>query len=166
MVYWIWFIICLLIHVFHNDIIYSTECYDQHETLTLLKEGGIIKQNLLLSKNQKQAITTASNWENILASLPTTLIKLWTYQLLPFIVSSGHFMDQERNSWSGILLKCWSGILFDQEFYSWLGIQICKSAWSIGKFVRKFLCFSKNESCFGFTKGLFSREWKFAKEGL
>ena len=46
------------------------------ETLTLLKERGVITENMLLSKYQKQAAAAALNREDALILLPTALRKL------------------------------------------------------------------------------------------
>ena len=57
------------------------------ETLILLKARGVITENTLLLKHQKQAITVALNGEDALMLLRTALRKSWIYQALPFFVS-------------------------------------------------------------------------------
>ena len=57
------------------------------ETLSLSKPKGVIIENILLLKYQKQAITSALNVEDALMLLPTALMKSWIYQVLPFNVS-------------------------------------------------------------------------------
>ena len=54
------------------------------------KVRGVITENILLLKYQKQAITAAFNAEDalvLLVLLPAALRKLWIYQVLHFIVS-------------------------------------------------------------------------------
>ena len=65
------------------------------EALTLLKMRGVIKENILLLKNKKQAVAAALNGKNVPALLPTALRKSWIYQLLSFIIRSGHFTNWE-----------------------------------------------------------------------
>ena len=79
--------------------------------LSLSKARGVITENILLLKYQKQAITAALNvqynqWNiknNILMLLPTALRKLWIYQMLTFIVSRD-------------ISPIWNKVL-DREFY-------------------------------------------------
>ena len=81
------------------------------EKLSLPKARGVITENILLLKYQKQAITAALNvqynqWNiknNILMLLPTALRKLWIYQMLTFIVSRD-------------ISPIWNKVL-DREFY-------------------------------------------------
>ena len=81
------------------------------EKLSLSKARGVITENILLLKYQKQAITAALNvqynqWNirnNILMLLPTALRKLWIYQMLTFIVSRD-------------ISPIWNKVL-DREFY-------------------------------------------------
>ena len=65
------------------------------ELLTLLKARGVIGENTSILIYRKQAIAVPLNREDELALLPASLEKPWIYQLLPFIVNSGYFTEQE-----------------------------------------------------------------------
>ena len=76
------------------------------------------------------------------------LDKINCYQLILFIVSSGHVTDWEWISSLGMLLECQSGILF---------------AWSTDRLGQSFMLLRKNESPFGFAKGLFQVSGKLIR---
>ena len=118
------------------------------------KARGVITENVLLLKYQKQAITATLNRADALMFLLTSLGKSRIYQVLLFIISrvtlsSGNkFLDREFY---------WSA---DHEFYSRLGIWYCKLIWSGDKFVWKLILLHKSESSLKNNKSKSSKKMK------
>ena len=89
--------------------------------LSLLKVRGVIAENIMLLKYEKQAITALLNEKNNLMLLTTALEKSWIYQVLLFVVSRNTLATRNKfPDWE----IYWS---VDLEFYSRLGIWYCKS---------------------------------------
>ena len=59
------------------------------------KPRGVITENIILLKYQKQAITVAVNGKDALMFLSTVLEKLWSIPSVAFYCQSEHFADQE-----------------------------------------------------------------------
>ena len=76
------------------------------ETLTLLKVRGVIEENTLL-KYQKLAMTIVLNEKGVFMLLPNPFKKSAIYQVLPFIISTGHLIDRFliRNL-TGVSIMC------------------------------------------------------------
>ena len=110
------------------------------EIFSLSKARGVITENILLLKYQKQAITSALNGKDAFMLLPTALRKSCIYQVLAFIVSQ--VTTPIWNKAPGREFY-WSA---DHEFYTRLVIWNCKSVWSTDKFVWKLMLLRKNES--------------------
>ena len=77
---------------------------------------GVIAENIMLLKYEKQAITALLNGKNNLMLLTTALEKSWIYQVLLFVVSRNTFATRNKFPDREIY---WS---VDLEFYSRLGI--------------------------------------------
>ena len=74
------------------------------ETLSLSKARGVIRENILLLKYQKQAITAALNGQHNQSNikndtvmlLPNALKKSWIYQMLPFILQKWELFRKKK----------------------------------------------------------------------
>ena len=82
----------------------------------MLKVRGVIAENIMLLKYEKQAITALLNGKNNLMLLTTALEKSWIYQVLLFVVSRNTLATRNKFPDREIY---WS---VDLEFYSRLGI--------------------------------------------
>ena len=66
---------------------------------------GVIRENILSWKYQKQATTAALNGEDALMLLPTALRKSWKYQVLPFLsVGLFHLSRILIGNFAGVLI--------------------------------------------------------------
>ena len=110
------------------------------ETLSLSKTRGVISENIILLKYQKDAITAALNGKDTLMLWLTTLRESRIYQALLFIVSRDTSQTPHLSSWWRFY---WCA---DHEFYARLGMWNCKSVWPSDKFVRKLMLLHKHES--------------------
>ena len=100
-----------------NKVVYKK--IKNQEILSSSKAIGVITENIMLLKCQKQAITVALNGKDALMLLSAALEKSWIYQLLPFIVSRNTLPIRNKFPDREFYLSV------DHEFYSRLGIWSC-----------------------------------------